>query len=146
MVIGLGADHRGYLMKKKLIERITAEGHEVKDFGTDSEESVDYPDFAEAVAREVSKGKVDYGILICKNGIGMSIAANKVKGAYAALVFDMEMAEDARIHNNANILTFSAERTTLDEASKMFDIWINSKFEGGRHERRFRKIKAIENG
>lgn len=144
MLIGIGADHRGYVLKQELIKLMEANDFKVMDFGTDNNESVDYPDFAEAIARKVSKGEVDYGVLICNTGIGMSIAANKVKGAYAALVLDKDMAEAAGKHNKANILAFSGERTSLDEAWEMFNTWINSSFEGGRHERRLAKVKAIE--
>ncbi|MCK4420169.1 ribose 5-phosphate isomerase B [candidate division WOR-3 bacterium] len=144
MVIGIGADHRGYSLKQELIKCLKSNGYKVVDFGTESNESVDYPDFAEALAREVAKGEINYGILICNTGIGMSIAANKVKGVYAALVLDKEMAEAARIHNNANILTLSAKRTSVEEAWQMFTIWMESEFEGDRHERRLKKIKAIE--
>ncbi len=145
MRVGIGADHRGYLLKQGLIQRLGANGFEVEDFGTDSEDSVDYPDFAEALARRVSNGEIDYGILICNTGIGMSIAANKVNGAYAALVLDLDMAEAAGRHNKANILTFSAEKTTTEEAWEMFNTWRKAEFEGGRHERRLKKIQAIEN-
>lgn len=144
MLIGIGADHRGYPLKKELIQRLEVSDFKVEDFGTDSKESSDYPDFAEALAREVSKGKIDYGILICNTGIGMTIAANKVKGAYAALALDKDMAESAKRHNNANILVFSAERTNAEEAWEMFTTWMEAKFEGGRHERRLKKVKAIE--
>ena len=144
MLIGIGADHRGYLLKQGLIKRLEANEFKTLDFGTDSEEKVDYPDFGEALARKVSKGEIDYGILICNTGIGMSITANKVKGAYAALVLDLDMAEAARTHNRANILVFSSTKTTIEEAWEMFNIWMESKFEGGRFERRLKKIKAIE--
>ena len=144
MLIGIGADHHGYILKQELIKLLEANNFRVIDFGTDSNESVDYPDFAEAIARKVSKGEIDYGILICNTGIGMSIAANKVKGAYAALVLDKDMAEAACRHNKANILAFSGERTSLDKAWEMFNTWINSSFEGGRHERRVAKVKSIE--
>lgn len=144
MLIGIGADHHGYSLKQGLIKLLKANGFEVLDFGTDSEESVDYPDFAEALARKVSNGGIDYGILICNTGIGMSITANKVKGAYAALVFDKDMAEAAGRHNKANILAFSGEKTTVEEAWEMFNTWMKVEFEGGRHERRLKKVKAIE--
>lgn len=144
MLIGIGADHRGYTLKQEFINRLKVNDFEVLDFGTDSEEFVDYPDFAEALARKVSKGEIDYGILICNTGIGMSIAANKVKGAYAALVLDRDMAEAAGKHNKANILAFSGEKTSIDEAWEMFNTWVKAEFKGGRHERRLKKVKAIE--
>lgn len=146
MIIGIGADHRGYKLKQQLIRILEDNGYEVRDFGGDSEESSDYPDFAEALAREVSKKDIDYGILICSTGIGMSIAANKVDGAYAALVLDKEMAEAARSHNNANIIALSAEKIDAEKGWELFNTFISADFEGGRHERRYRKVKSIENG
>lgn len=145
MVVGIAADHRGYNLKNKLIQYLKSHEYDVRDFGTDSEKSTDYPDFAEALARKLKNESLDYGILICKTGIGMSISANKIPGVYAALVMDNEMAESAKRHNNANVLVFPASKVTPEEAWNMFEIWIKSSFEGGRHERRLKKIRSIEN-
>ncbi len=140
--IALGADHGGFELKETLKEHLQAQGWTVTDFGTHSKESTDYPDFAQAVAHNVAGHKSDFGLLVCTSGVGMSIAANKVAGVRAALVFDEEMAGLARQHNNANILCLGNRVTTPDQAKKMIDTFLATKFEGGRHERRVSKMET----
>lgn len=145
MKVALGADHAGYELKEKVKRYLQSKGVETIDLGTDSTESVDYPDFAVKVAQEVSQKKVDWGVLVCKSGIGMSIVANKVKGVRAAVVRTIEDTKLARGHNDANVLALSGAFTTEEEAKRIIDTWLETKFEGGRHERRVSKIKNAEN-
>ncbi len=144
MKIGIGADHRGFKAKEALKQHLLDKGHTVRDFGTESDEAFDYPDAAFPLARAVSKGAIGRGILICGSGIGMSIAANKVPGAYAALCVNAEMAKMARNHNNANILTFGATFLSIGKMKNVVDVWLSQRFEGGRHRRRVNKIKREE--
>lgn len=144
-MIAIGADHRGYKYKELVKEFLTSEGYEVKDFGTDSSESVDYPDFARKVADSVSRGESEFGVLLCSNGIGVSIAANKVDGIRAANVFSENMAEMSRKHNKANVICFGGETIDIDVIKKCLLIFLNTEFEGGRHKRRVEKIKELEN-
>ncbi len=134
--IALGADHAGYLYKGRLIEHLKAAGYEVINVGTDSAESVDYPVFAQKVSELVSGGKADSGILICGTGIGMSMAANKEKSIRAALCTDLVMAEYTRRHNNANVLCMGARIIAYEMAEMIADKFLNTEFEGGRHQRR----------
>ncbi|OQX55391.1 MAG: ribose 5-phosphate isomerase B [Candidatus Cloacimonas sp. 4484_209] len=144
MKIGIGADHRGF-KKKEFIKKILFDkGYDVKDFGTDNEESCDYPDIAFSLANEVATGRVEKGILICNTGIGMSITANKVKGVYAALCCNEDMASAARRHNNSNVLALGASLVSDKEAEKIVLTWLKGEFEGGRHRRRFEKIRKRE--
>ena len=142
MKIAIGSDHGGYELKGKLIKYIEDLGYEVVDYGTYSDESVDYPDYGEKVAKSVVAGNEDLGVVICGTGIGISIAANKVKGARAALCSDTFSASMARQHNNANILSLPARYISLEQALKMVDIFLETKFDGGRHERRVEKIRC----
>ena len=142
--IAIGSDHAGFSLKEKLKQWLIELGYEVRDFGTMSEEAVDYPDIAFKVAREVSKGGFDRGILICGTGIGMCIAANKVIGIRAALCWDKRSAELSRKHNNSNILCLGGRVLREREAMKIVDAWLTTKFEGGRHLRRVRKIMEFE--
>lgn len=144
MKIGIGADHRGYEAKEALKRHLKDQGHSVRDFGTESEEAFDYPDAAFPLARAVSKGSVNRGILICGSGIGMTIAANKVSGAYAALCMNVKMAKMARNHNNANIVSLGAAFTSVSKMEEIVDAWLVERFEGGRHGRRFNKIRGEE--
>ena len=146
MRIALGADHAGHKLKEKLAAylRKFRRGLLVSDFGTDSEESCDYPDYALKVARAVSRGHADYGILACGSGIGMAMAANKVKGIRAAVARDERDAKMSRLHNNANILCFGGRRTSAKKAVKLAKIFISTRFEGGRHSRRIRKIAKLD--
>jgi len=142
--IAIGSDHAGFSLKEKLKQWLIELGYEVRDFGTMSEEAVDYPDIAFKVAREVSQGRFDRGILICGTGIGMCIAANKVIGIRAALCWDKRSAELSRKHNNSNILCLGGRVLREREAMKIVDAWLTTKFEGGRHLRRVRKIMEFE--
>ena len=143
--IFIGADHRGFLSKKKIVERLSSEGYTIEDLGTHVEgEMCDYPMIALAVAGKVAKSRNAYGILLCMSGLGQAIAANKVPGAYAALCYNAEAAAFSRQHNNANVLVLGTKYIT---EKQMFDIvhsFLNAKFEGGRHLRRVKQIKKIE--
>jgi RpiB/LacA/LacB family sugar-phosphate isomerase len=142
--IGIGADHRGYRAKEALKRHLKENGYSVLDFGTKKPDAFDYPDAAFPLAKAVSDGNIKRGILICGSGIGMSIAANKVRGAYAALCTNVAMARMARNHNNANILSLGAMFMTSRKMKNIVDAWLEERFEGGRHRRRFNKIKREE--
>jgi len=144
MKIALGADHKGYQYKEKVKSFLQEKGHQVEDFGTFSEEPVDYPDFALKVAEAVAKDEVERGILFCWSGIGMSISANKVKGIKAALCLNEEMAKLSRQHNDSNVLSLSAKFIGEEELLKIVEVWLNTPFEGGRHQRRLDKISLEE--
>jgi ribose 5-phosphate isomerase B len=144
MKIALGADHAGFELKEKIKQKLAAQGITVDDRGTNSTASCDYPDFARAVAEQVTAHVADLGILVCSTGIGMSIAANKVPGIRAAKVDTEFEAERSREHNDANVLTLGANIVGEDVASKIVDKWLATPFAGGRHERRVEKIAAIE--
>jgi ribose 5-phosphate isomerase B len=144
MKIAIGSDHRGFDAKKRLVTYLENQGHEVRDMGTVGSESVDYPDFAFLVATLVSTGQADRGILICGSGIGMCIAANKVKGVRAALCHDMVTAEMSRRHNNANVLCLSADLLGEEVIDRMVKTWVDTEFEAGRHARRVEKITRFE--
>jgi len=143
MCIAIGCDHRGLECKRFVIKLITEAAHNYKDFGCYTTESVDYPDIAKSVAEAVMGGDYKYGILICDTGVGMSIAANKVKGIHAALCHDAFSACRARQHNNANILCIGA-REKQNTVRDIVTAFLTSEFEGGRHQRRLDKITAIE--
>jgi len=145
MIIAVGSDHGGFSLKQEIVSFLKSIGIEVKDEGTFNEESVDYPDFANKVAKSVSKNEADKGILVCGTGIGMSISANKVKGIRAALVTSDYNAEMSAKHNNANIITLGGRTTTIDLAKRYIKIWLETDFEGGRHIGRLSKIEQIEN-
>ena len=146
MKIALGADHRGDAAMKTLATQLRAAGHNVIILGDCGGQACDYPDQAYEVAQAVRNRQVDRGILICGSGIGVSIAANKVKGIRAALVFDELAAGMSRSHNDANVLCLSADTTPPKEILQIVEIWLKTPFEGGRHERRVKKIEAIERG
>lgn len=143
-MIGIGSDHGGYELKECVKAHLDELGVAYKDFGTDSTDSCDYPVFAEAVARAVAGGEVEQGILICGTGIGVSIAANKVRGIRAALCGDCYSAEYTRRHNNANILAMGARVTGSGLACKIVDTFLSTQFEGGRHAKRVALISDIE--
>ena len=143
--IAAGADHAGYALKQELIARLRAAGHDVVDLGTSSEESVDYPVFAHAVAAKVAAGEAERGLLICGSGIGMCMAANRHPGVRAALCHDAFTAEYARRHNNANVLCVGSRTTGPGVGVQILDIFLATPFEGGRHERRVAKID-VEQG
>lgn len=142
--VALGSDHAGFELKNQLVGFLTNQGHQVQDFGTFSLESVDYPDYGLRVAIAVSNGQFERGILVCRSGIGMSIAANKVKGVRAALCRDAESAQLSRLHNDSNILVLAASFTREVEARELVSIWLATPFEGGRHARRTEKISHFE--
>lgn len=144
MKIAIGADHAGYEEKEKIKETLSSLGVEIVDFGTDSPESVDYPPYAERVARAVADGEADRGILFCGSGQGMAIAANKVKGVRAALAWNPEIAALSRRHNDANVLSLPARFIDPLTAVETVKAFLESEFEGGRHERRVREIEEIE--
>ena len=143
MKIALGSDHAGYELKEAVKASLTGD-HEVTDVGTDSTDSVDYPDFALPVAHLVAEGKADRGILVCGTGIGMSVSANKVRGIRAALAFDLYTAMQSRRHLDANILVLGAGVTGRALALEMVGRWLETPFEGGRHARRIEKIRRLE--
>lgn len=144
MRISIGSDHRGFNVKMKLVNLLSQLGHEVLDEGTNSTESVDYPDIASAVAGKVSRGLVDRGILVCGTGIGMSIAANKFVGVRAAACHDEITADICRRHNDVNVLCLSGDLLGERPIDNLVRIWLQTEFEGGRHARRLQKIAKIE--
>lgn len=143
MKIAIASDHAGYEFKKKLIEWLNSKKYEILDFGTFTGESVDYPDYAVQAAEAIVTGKVDNAILICGTGIGMSITANKIRGIRAANCTSVEMAHQARLHNNANVLTLGARITDIDLAKEIVVEFLETEFEGGRHIRRIEKIHSL---
>lgn len=144
MKIAVSSDHRGYSLKGKILMLISDLGHEGIDFGPDSGESVDYPDYGSRVAEAVSNGTVDRGILICGTGMGMCIVANKFPGVRAAPCHDDLTAEMSRRHNDANVLCLSADLLGDRLVNRMVEIWLTTEFEGGRHARRLEKIAKYE--
>jgi ribose 5-phosphate isomerase B len=142
--IAIGADHRGYKFKAKVIAILESWGHEVSDMGTHSEESCDYPDFGIKVGEAVVAGLVDYGINICWTGNGMAIASNKVKGVRAGLALSPDMAELTRLHNDANVLILPEKYLPPDQLEATLKAFLETGFEGGRHIARVEKIKAAE--
>lgn len=146
MKVAIGSDHAGFELKEIISNMVKNMGYEVIDMGTGSSCSVDYPDYAEAVAKAVSNGTVERGILICGTGIGMSIVANKFKNVRAALCNDLFTAKMSRLHNDANILCIGGRVVGKDLAMEIVNVWFNTPFEGGRHSRRLEKINLIERG
>ena len=144
MRIALGADHAGVALKQDIKRQLDERGIAYTDFGTDSPESVDYPDYAIAVGEAVASGGYDRGILFCGSGIGMAIAANKIPGVRAAAVFDAPSARLSREHNDANVLSLGERVTPADQARHIVDAFLDTPFAGGRHQRRVDKIAAIE--
>lgn len=145
MKIAVGSDHGGYALKQVVAEALRGRGVEVLDMGTDGDSSVDYPDYGAKVAGAVSQGLVARGVLVCGTGIGMSIVANKFPGVRAALVTDAFMARMAAEHNDANILVMGGRVTDPTTAREMVAAWLDTPFEGGRHEKRLAKIADYEN-
>jgi len=144
MKISLGADHAGYELKDRIKAHLQQSGIETRDEGTNSGESVDYPDFARSVAHDVHAGRADLGILVCGSGIGMAITANKVAGIRAANVSTPYEAQMSREHNDANVLALGARILNPEQAFAIVDTWLSTQFAGGRHERRVEKIAEIE--
>ncbi len=140
MRIAVGADHKGFELKDRVKALLQAWGHEVIDFGTNSAESVDYPDFAVRVAESVANRKADRGVAICWTGNGVTMAANKVDGIRATLALNPDMARLARAHNDSNVLTLSSKYIEIDKLEEILKAWLETKFEGGRHLRRLAKI------
>jgi len=142
MKISIGNDHAGPEYKKAIVEMLKAKGHEITNYGTDSADSVDYPDFAHAVANDISEGKADFGIIICGSGNGIAMAANKHAKVRAALCWMKEIATLARQHNDANIISIPARFTSIPQAVEMVEAFLNTEFEGGRHQNRVDKISC----
>ena len=145
MKVAVGSDHRGYALKERIAALLKDLGHEALDFGTESAESADYPDFAIPVAEKVASGEVERGILVCGSGVGMSIAANKVRGVRAALCRTVDDARMTRRHNDSNVLTLGEMSMEDPEIDELIKIWLETEYEGGRHQRRLDKITDYEN-
>lgn len=144
MKIAMGSDHGGIHLKNHLKDYLTQKGYEVLDKGTYTEESCDYPDYAEKVGKAVTGGEAELGILVCGTGLGISIAANKIKGVRAAVCGDVYSAKMSREHNNTNILALGERVTGVGLAEMIVDVWLATEFAGGRHARRVDKIMALE--
>ena len=144
MKIAIGCDHGGYLLKQDVLIWLDEHDIDVEDYGCFSRDSVDYPAYGEKVGRAVASGEADFGIVICTTGIGISIAANKVKGIRCAHCTDVLSAEMTRRHNNANVLAMGAGLTGTNVALRMVEVFLNTEFEGGRHQRRVDLLDAIE--
>lgn len=144
MKIALGSDHAGFQLKNEIIKHLDGKGFELKDFGTYGLESCDYPDYAEVVAHEVTNKNYDFGILVCGTGIGISIAANKVKGIRAALCGDTFSAHSSREHNDANVLALGQRVVGVGLALDIVDAFLESEFLGGRHQNRVNKLNKLE--
>ncbi|MDP8246988.1 MAG: ribose 5-phosphate isomerase B [Candidatus Tritonobacter lacicola] len=144
MKIAIGSDHGGYGLKEEIKRKLEEKGIEILDCGCFSEESCDYPDFAEKVARAVGSGEVERGILVCKTGIGMAIAANKVTGVRAANCRTVDDARLSRQHNDSNVLALGAGVVDPARAKEIVDTWLETPFEGGRHQKRVDKISGME--
>ncbi len=145
MKVAVGSDHRGYALKERIAALLKDIGHEAVDLGTESEKSTDYPDFAFPVAEKVASGEVERGILVCGSGIGMSIAANKVRGVRAALCRTVDDARMTREHNDSNVLTLGEKSMEDPEIDELVRVWLETEYEGKRHQRRLDKITDYEN-
>ena len=143
MTISIGSDHAGYNHKEALKQMLIDEGYTVLDVGTDSTDRVDYPDFGVAAAALVADGSADYGVLVCGSGVGISIAANKLKGIRAANVTSVELAQLSRAHNNANMVAIGERVTSLDDAKAIVRAFLSTEFEGGRHTGRVAKLDSL---
>lgn len=144
MRISVGSDHAGFELKEHVAEALRAAGHDVIDVGTDSEESTHYPLFAEPASRMVAEGEVHRGVLVCGSGVGVSIVANKVDGVRAVNAHDVGEASMARKHNDVNVLTLSGRRLTPEVADAIVETFLDTEFEGGRHEQRVALISDVE--
>lgn len=144
MKIAIGCDHGGFELKEEIVAHLEKSGHAVKDFGTYTKTSCDYPKVGYKVASGVAAKRFERGILICKSGLGMSMVANKVPGVRAALLFTDAAARSSREHNDANVAVFAGSTVTKRSARKMIKTWLETGFEGGRHARRVRQMNAIE--
>lgn len=144
MKVSLASDHAGFEQKQQLVEYVTQKGFDVIDRGPDSDDRVDYPDFAELVARDVAEGRADRGILVCGTGVGMALAADKVPGVRAANIVREDFAVLCREHNDANIITLSGRFVSLEENERIIDAFLSTEFAGGRHADRVAKINALD--
>jgi len=144
MRISVGADHAGFKLKEAVKAHLVAAGHEVKDFGTASDESTDYPDYGDPAARAVARGDADLAVLVCGSGQGMCMVANKVRGVRGALAWHPDIARLSRQHNDANALCLPARFLGIEQALEIVDVWLGTGFEGGRHVRRVDKIMRTE--
>lgn len=144
MTISIGNDHAGTEYKEAIIQHLEAKGYKVTNYGTNTDDSVDYPDFIHPVAKDVEDKAVDYGIIICGSGNGANMTANKHQGVRSALCWNKEIVGLARQHNNANILSLPARYIALPQAIEMVDTFLNTAFEGGRHESRIKKIPVTQ--
>ncbi|MBE7055386.1 MAG: ribose 5-phosphate isomerase B [Ruminococcaceae bacterium] len=144
MTIAMAADHGGYELKNVLLDYLAEKGHAIINLGTDTAESVDYPDYAKACCDEVVSKRADFGILVCGTGVGISIAANKIDGIRCGLCPSKEIAALVKQHNNANVIALGGRFTSDDEAKKIVDAYMSAEFEGGRHQNRVDKIMALE--
>jgi ribose 5-phosphate isomerase B len=144
MKIAIGVDHGGYVLKDGIITYLRSLGHDVRDFGTHSKESSDYPLIGFEVAQVVANGSVDRGILICKSGIGMAIVANKLHGVRAAACYDVALAKSSREHNDCNVIVLAANYTNDEQAREILNAWLTAEHAGDRHARRVNQIKDFE--
>ena len=142
-MIALASDHAGFILKEKVKKYLIDNNYDILDLGTNSEDPVDYPEYAHKAAHAVAEGQCEKGIVCCGSGIGMSIAANKVKGIRCALIHDVYTAEMCKKHNNANMIAMGARVVDHDEALKMVETWMSTQFEEGRHQRRIDQIEEI---
>ncbi len=143
-MIAIGSDHGGYSLKEEIKRYLEEQNIECEDFGSESEERVDYPDIASKVAKSIQSKESEKGILVCRSGIGMAIVANKYKGIRCALCYNEETAKNSKVHNNSNILALGADQYTKNEAIAMVRIWLASEYEGERHQYRLDLIEQIE--
>lgn len=144
MKIAIAADHGGFEAKQAISAWLSSRGHKVQDFGTDGTASCDYPDYGVPAARSVAEGRNDRALLVCTNGIGMSMMANKVEGVRAALVYNRRTAEMTRRHHDSNVLCLGGQEFPIAELQAFTDIWLRTAFEGGRHERRINKFPCVK--
>ncbi len=143
MIISIGSDHGGFLLKEEIKKHLGGKGYNVLDRGTNSESSCDYPDYALPVVKDILEGKVSRGILICGTGLGMSMFANRFRGIRAALCLNEYMAKMSRLHNNSNVLVLGGRVIGVELAKSIVDTWLSTEFEGGRHERRLGKMEKL---
>jgi ribose 5-phosphate isomerase B len=142
--IAIGSDHAGYIYKESIKKHLLAQGHDIVDFGTDSEQRCDYPDFIRPAAQAVAEGYCERGIVLGGSGNGEAMVANKVEGIRCALCWDLKSTELSRRHNDANILSLGARMISLELTLEMVDLWLEEPFDGGRHERRIEKIESAD--
>lgn len=145
MKIAIASDHAGFELKSSIAAALAERGHEVEDYGTDTSESVDYPDFAEPAARAVAAGEADRGVLVCGSGVGVAIVANKIDGVRAVHAHDAEEASMSRRHNDTNVVTLGERTCPPGQAIEIVESFLGTDFEAGRHERRVEKIARVEN-